>query len=231
METITRMNKGTHYITELTDGKEIIIPQFWLGKLQSGYSGDAIDIVPGNNFPTLAQFMHAYYGKGSTFNCTKNEKGVYTIKEMTYNNQEFREEINDTATGFWPIIEPTGEWTSSWIIDGKIAENVDNAHLDSLNRLVLNGGRAKPVKLPEDGYVTDFDPETGLPTKTSRFKLFGEDMAYFNNGKGTGPIFIEYVFSNKKSFNIKVVSPHHNDFRIGGRKCYSENPDKTDAAA
>lgn len=73
-----------------------------------------------------------------------------------------------------------GEWTSTVVQGDRCIERPDKINY----RWEVEGGAVKPVKLPYDGWVLEYNKETGLPSRTGLYdkarEIFGDDASFFS---------------------------------------------------
>ncbi len=192
------------YVPALMDGEKIVVPQFWLGK-DVEYRQDrkrkssALSPAEYNSqmqLPTLAELRHAFFGGSNDYKQSALSKRGY------------------------------GEWTSTFLQDGKRAverpENVVYRNGD----WVLEGGKVTPVELPPNGWVTEYDNPTGFPSRTSLKRkdaenVFGDDTSYFyRTTSGVRVVLRDFGPDDIGPFCVGAAcGPGYKESGVGGRAC------------
>ncbi len=189
-----------------------VFPELWLSK-KPEYIKDgnrvaisAVQYHKEMRLPTLAELRYAFFSK----------------VEGNFVSSAYRKSIR-SRPGY-------GEWTSTFLQNGKILierpEDFYGLH-NPRDIRVKNGKRTK-IKLPEKGWVVEYDDTTGFPIGTSKNKedaekIFGDDASYFYpDSNGLRVVSIYYDLHNHGPFYINThfgINVKHSKF--GGRRCYN----------
>ncbi len=146
--------------------------------------------------PTLAQLRHAYE-----------------------TNPEIRKNIDRNLH--------EGEWTATFLRNGEVVERPRRVYYDKKRRIWrADGGVVHNVDLPDEGWVLQYDPVTGLPTKTgpreeSR-EIFGKESYFWVRYTDLVAIKREYgrrgIMDSDGPFGISAVwTPDFSRDWIGSR--------------
>ena len=151
-------------IPALREARKLIIPGFRLGidvDYRDTYSMPMSAVgYQQFNPPSLSGLRHAYFDK----------------VDGSYVSPGYRQSVL-SRRGY-------GEWTSTWLRDGKeIVERPERIFHDG-KRWIAEGGTVIPVELPHNGWALEYNKSTGLPSETSMFRrdaemIFGDDASYF----------------------------------------------------
>src|SRR3989338_11532828 len=174
-------------VPSLMDGDKIVVPQFWLGKdveYRTDRKGHALSAAEYNSqmtLPTLAELRHAFFGGSDDYKQSVLSKRGY------------------------------GEWTSTFLRDGR--EAIENpANVVYRNGVwVLEGGKVTPVELPPDGWTLEYDKPTGFPSRTSQKrkdakKVFGDDTSYFyRTTSGVRAVLRSFLLDDGGPFFVDAV--------------------------
>ena len=175
------------HVTALMDGEKIVVPQFWLGKdveYRQDRKSNPLSAVEYNSqmtLPTLAELRHAFFGGSDDYKQSVLSKRGY------------------------------GEWTSTFLRDGR--EAIENpANVVYRNGVwVLEGGKVTPVELPPDGWTLEYDKPTGFPSRTSQKrkdakKIFGDDTSYFyRTTSGVRAVLRSFLLDDGGPFFVDAV--------------------------
>lgn len=180
------------HIPALMEGKNVIIPEIYLGKNVKYRTKNKKSLSAAQyqrfNPPTLAELRHAFFDKND---------------DNSFVSPEYRQSVL-SKRGY-------GEWTSTFLRDGREAvERPEKVFFDEKHELwVVEGGKVIKVELPPDGWTLEYDIPTGFPSRTSSKrkdaeKVFGDDTSYFwksDNGlravlrgfslRGSGPFCVD----------------------------------------
>ncbi|MBI4019649.1 MAG: hypothetical protein HY364_05385 [Candidatus Aenigmarchaeota archaeon] len=138
--------------------------EFYLGEKLLDLKGSPISNLDKALFlPTIKDLVTAYFGR--------NEQG--------WLSPAYRQAVHRD--------NGQGEWTSTYT-DGKIMiERPLRVYFDEKSEMwIAEGDNKIPVELPPDGWITEIDYVTGLPSRTSinkddAVRTFGEDASYFSH--------------------------------------------------
>ena len=180
---------------------KIVIPRFRLGEMEDRWkenykSFSAAEYISDMPLPTLAELRHAFFG------------GFFDYWQSVHSYRGF------------------GEWTSTFLRDGKeVVERPGN--LICRNGVwVLEGGKVTPVELPPDGWTLEYDIATGFPSRTSKDredaeKIFGDDASRFwNNEDGVRPVARIFFHGEGGPFCVDAgCVPDRRYGNIKGRVC------------
>jgi hypothetical protein len=154
----------------IVDGAELL-PTFQTEDVISNYGKPPLDVY--RSAPTLAQHNHAFFGK--------NPDG-------TYASPEYRKSVFDNTY--------RGEWTSTWLRDGKEAVErpdevvYENGLWVARGGIVITFDHFPEGKLPPEGWALEYDKPTGFPSRTGSRKeaekVFGNDASYFSHFNSNG---------------------------------------------
>ncbi len=160
-----RVQNKSIYVLALSDGSPFK-NEFWLGKNiefrhdRNKVYFSAVQYYNAMRLPTLAELAHAYFGKVGDI----------------YISPEYRESVK--------VKIGLGEWTSTFLENGDtVVERPDKlVYMNGIWK--AKGGKRTKVKLPKDGYILEYDRETGFPIETSQnkedaIKIFGDDASSF----------------------------------------------------
>lgn len=198
------------------DGIEVI-PDLSLGlnidKItnQNGYVLSALE-AQSYRPPTLAELVHAYFGK--------DENGDHICPQ--YRRSVLRE-------------KETGEWTSTFIIQGEERDNIilvnrpEEFFIDEYGQLSIEYSEKNSFEIsnPPAGYIISIDSLTGWPVKTgdrdAAMNALGGDFNYFqrpNKINGISAVARFFYSLGKGTFYICTgINPTSYDGNIGVRTC------------
>ncbi len=193
--------KNDIYVPGLRYGKNLVLPKFYLGKY----------IEYRKNEENIALSAFEYY----------NQIKLPTLAELRHafsvGSQGYKQSISLTDRG---------EWTSTFLQDGKMLIERPEKFVDRNGMWVAEGGKKSSVELPDYGWVLKYDNITGLPKKTSPKKddaknIFGDDASYFSYlDSGLMPI-MRYSDSQYGPFYIYAnYELHSRPSLVGGRSCH-----------
>ena len=190
-------------VSALMDGDRVVVPQFWLGRdveYRTDRKNNALSAAEYNSqmtLPTLAEVRHAFFGGSNDYKQSALSKRGY------------------------------GEWTSTFLQDGKRAiERPDNvAYRNGV--WVVDGGKVTQVELPPDGWTLEYDKPTGFPSRTSQKRkdaeaVFGDDTSYFYATRvGVRAVLRLFTLDDCGPFFVYALyGPDHRDSHFGGRACH-----------
>ena len=144
------------FVPALKGRDRVIVPQVWLGRdvqyrTDEGVTLSAVDhqkFYP----PALAELSHAFFDKNPDGSFVSPYYGLSVLSKRGL-----------------------GEWTSTFLLDGK--EAIERPEEVSYNgRLwVAKGGKRTKVELPPWGWALEYDKPTGFPSRTSKNKEDAEN--------------------------------------------------------
>jgi hypothetical protein len=197
-------------VPALVKDSGLIIPEFVLGSIKN-YEIQPMDPRVYKEAPTLAELMHAHFGK--------NPDGPMGSSEY---REDFRG-TNSTAM-FWNLFKNPrkSEWTSTFLIGEKLIERPENISYRN-GVWIAEGGKATQIELMPEGWVTEFDEPTGFPSATSldirdARREFGDDIVcLYHNAGSLRAVFHDYT--RKGVFQINALQqPDYKNFNIGVRR-------------
>jgi len=163
------MNNEIHVPASTSRRGKVLRPEFWVADnisylISSDHEPHSAAMYQEMKPPTLAEHVHAYFSKTGS--------GEFLCPEFRKNVRHHK--------GY-------GEWTSTFLKNGReMIERPDRVYYDlEINTWVAEGGKTRRIKLPETGWVLEFDKETGFPVrstlnKADAHKIFGDDASFFN---------------------------------------------------
>ncbi len=193
------------HVPALMNESSVIVPQFWLDRnvrYRHDRKNNALSATEYNSqmtLPTLAELRHAFFG----------------------GSEDYKQSVLANA-GY-------GEWTSTFLQDGKKAVERPEKVVYGNGVWILEGGKVTSVELPPGGWTLEYDKPTGFPSRTSKKRkdaeeVFGDDTSYFYATRsGTMAVLRYFDLSNYGPFCIDAVSkPYNRDSVVGGRACSRE---------
>jgi hypothetical protein len=190
------------------DGDKAVVPQFWLGRdveYRTDRKSNALSAAEYNSqmtLPTLAELRHAFFGGSEDYKQSALAKRGY------------------------------GEWTSTFLQDGKKAVERPENVVYRNGVWVVEGGKVTPVELPPDGWTLEYDKPTGFPSRTSQKrkdaeKVFGDDTSYFYATRnGTRAVLRDFFLNDSGPFYVDAsYGPDAGDSGVGGRACRRSEQD------
>lgn len=204
-----RVQEKEIHIPALLEGKNVIIPEIYLGKdvkyrTKNKKSLSAAEYQKFNP-PTLAGLRHAFFDKND---------------DNSFVSPEYRQSVL-SKRGY-------REWTSTFLRDGKEAvERPEKVFYDEEHNLwIAEGGKVIKVELPPDGWTLEYDIPTGFPSRTSSKrkdaeKVFGDDTSYFwKSDNGLRVVLRDFALDDDGPFCVDAdYEPDRRYSDIGSRSC------------
>lgn len=198
------------HVPALMDGDRVVVPQFWLGR-DVEYRKDrednffsAAEYNAQMQLPTLAELRHAFFDKNPDVSWVSPKYRKSVLSKRSY-----------------------GEWTSTFLEDGKKAVERPENVVYRNGVWILEGGKVTPVELPPDGWTLEYDKPTGFPSRVSQKrkdaeKVFGNDVSYFYAARnGLRVVWRVFdLFGGVGPFGVLAIyEPANRPLIIGGRSC------------
>lgn len=189
------------YVPTLMDGNRIVVPQFWLGS-DIEYRKDRKD-----NSLSAAEY-----------NSQMQLSTLAELRHAFFTNNDYRQSARSR--------KGRGEWTSTFLQDGKRAIEMPENVVYRNGVWVVEGGKTILVELPPNGWTLEYDKPTGFPSRTSQNKkdaekVFGDNASiYHSNSNGLMVVSRLFdVYGSGPFFVLANCKPDAVNSYVGGRAC------------